>query len=140
MTRRVKFCSQIVPGCLLIACSSGYLALTPSAIAGFKVLETITAEQAQEHTGEIITVCGFVASVDYMASWASKPTFLNFDRPYPNQSFLVRIPDSSRAAFSEPPEVLFNGKTICVTGMIESQRNGRPQMVVEDPSQIVVQN
>jgi hypothetical protein len=131
------FCSHTVPGCLLIACL-GYLIVSSSAVAGVKVLETITAEQAQEHIGEIHTVCGLVASADYLDSWASKPTFLNFDRPYPNQSLVVRIPNSSRAAFSEPPEVLFNGKTICVTGMIEDQ-DGRLQMVVEDPSQIVIQ-
>ena len=137
MTRRAMFCSHTVPGCLLIACL-GYLIVSSSAVAGVKVLETITAEQAQEHIGEIDTVCGLVASADYLDSWASKPTFLNFDRPYPNQSFAVRIPDSSRATFSEPPEVLFNGKTICVTGMIEDHE-GRPEMVVEDPSQIIIQ-
>jgi DNA/RNA endonuclease YhcR with UshA esterase domain len=109
-----------------------------SAVAGFKVLETITAEQARQHIGEVNTVCGLVASAQYMDSWASRPTFLNFDRPYPNQSFLVRIPISSRAAFSEPPEVLFSGKDICVTGVIEDH-NGRPEMIVEDPSQILIQ-
>ena len=131
------FRSHTVLGCLLIACS-GCLVVPPSAVAGVKVSESITAEQAQEHIGEINTVCGLVASAQYLDSWASKPTFLNFDRPYPYQSFAVRIPNSSRAAFSEPPEVLFNGKTICVTGMIENH-DGRPEIVVEDPAQVVIQ-
>jgi len=137
MTRRAMFCSHTVPGCLLIACL-GYLIVSSSAVAGVKVSETINTDQALEHSGEIITVCGFIASADYMDSWASKPTFLNFDRPYPYQSFAVRIPNSSRAAFSEPPDVSFNGKTVCVTGKIEDHE-GRPEMVVEDPSQIVIQ-
>jgi hypothetical protein len=117
----------------------GYLAVLPSAVAGVKVSETITAEQAQEHIGEMNTVCGLIAGTRYLDSWESRPTFLNFERPYPNQPFAVRIPDSSRAAFSEPPEVLFNGKTVCVTGMIGEDREGKPEIVVEDPSQIVIQ-
>lgn len=48
------------------------------------------------------------------------------------------IPGLSRAAFNEPPEVLFNGKTVCVTGLIVDYR-GKPEIVVEDPSQIVIQ-
>jgi hypothetical protein len=101
MMRRMFFCSYPVLCCLLTTCSS-YLAVPPSALAGVKVLETVTSEQAQEHIGEINTVCGLVASARYVDTDPARPTFLNFDRPYPNQSCAVRIPDSSRAAFNEP--------------------------------------
>jgi len=107
-------------------------------MASVRVLETITAEQAQDHIGETNTVCGLVASARYMDSQPARPTFLNFDHPYPEQTFSVMIPDLSRAAFNEPPEVLFNGKTVCVTGLIVDRR-GKPQIVVEDPDQIVIQ-
>jgi DNA/RNA endonuclease YhcR with UshA esterase domain len=137
MTRRALFCSYPVLCCLLIACS-GYLAVSPSAVAGVKVVETISSEQAQEHIGEINTVCGLVASARYLDSDSARPTFLNFDRPYPNQTFAVRIDGPSRAGFNTPPEVLFNGKTVCVTGLIEDHR-GRPMIVVDDPFQIVIQ-
>ena len=126
-----------VLGCLLTTCSS-YLAVPPSAVAAVRVLATIQSEQAQEHIGEVNTVCGLVASARYVDSDPARPTFLNFDRPYPNQTFAVRIPGPSRAGFNEPPEVLFNEKTVCVTGRIEEHR-GKPEIVVEDPSQIVIQ-
>ena len=85
MTRRLHFCSYPVLCCLLTICS-GYLAVCPSSVAGVKVLETVTSEQAQEHIGEINTVCGLVATTRYLDSEPAQPTFLNFDRPYPRVS------------------------------------------------------
>ena len=137
MTRRVPACLYPALFCFLATFSS-YVAILPSAMASVRVLETITAAQAQDHIGETNTVCGLVASARYMDSGRARPTFLNFDYPYPDQTFAVMIPDLSRAAFNEPPEVLFNGKTVCVTGLIVDRR-GKPQIVVEDPSQIVIQ-
>jgi micrococcal nuclease len=122
-----------------LATFSSYVAILPStAVASVRVLQTITAEQAQDHIGETNTVCGLVATARYHGTQPDRPTFLNFDHPYPNQTFAVMIPDASRAAFSEPPEALFNGKTVCVTGLIVDRR-GKPQIIVEDPGQIVIQ-
>ena len=137
MTRRVPACLYPALFCFLATFSS-YVAILPSAMASVRVLETITAEQAQDHIGETNTVCGLVATARYHGTQPARPTFLNFDHPYPNQTFAVMIPDLSRAKFSSPPEVLFNGKTVCVTGLIVDRR-GKPQIVVENPSQIVIQ-
>jgi micrococcal nuclease len=97
----------------------------------------IPAEQAKQHIGETNTVCGLVASARYMDSAKTKPTLLNFDRPFPDHTFSVMIRDADRAKFSGPPEMLFTGKTVCVTGVILDFR-GKPEIVVSDPSQIVV--
>jgi DNA/RNA endonuclease YhcR with UshA esterase domain len=110
----------------------------PSAQGAVRVWEIVPSEQAREHIGVTNTVCGVVASARYLDREREKPTFLNFDHPYPNQTFTVRIPGASRAAFNEPPEVLFPGKTVCVTGLIVEYR-GKPEIVVGDPYQIVVQ-
>jgi micrococcal nuclease len=72
-----------------------------------------------------------------MDSSRAKPTLLNFVRPYPDHPFSVMIPNSARPKFKDPPEALFNGKTVCVTGAIIDYR-GKPEIVVEDPSQIVI--
>ena len=98
----------------------------------------ITAEQAEQHVGETNTVCGLVASVRYLDTSKTKPTLLNFDHPSPNQTFTVMIRDADRAEFKDPPEMMFNGKTVCVTGVIIDFR-GKPEIVVTDPSQIVLQ-
>jgi DNA/RNA endonuclease YhcR with UshA esterase domain len=101
-------------------------------------LKGVPSAQAQQHIGETNTVCGLVATARYHGTQPARPTFLNFDHPYPNQTFAVMIPDASRAKFKSPPETLFNGKTVCVTGLIVDRR-GRPQIVVEDSGQIVIQ-
>lgn len=92
---------------------------------------------AGRHIGEVARVCGRVASAAHFASVTGKPTFLNLDRPYPDQLFTVVIWGGNRTRFGTPPEQLFDGKSICVTGRIDTYR-GKPQIVVEDPAQIVV--
>jgi DNA/RNA endonuclease YhcR with UshA esterase domain len=125
--------------CCFVTVSAGYWAMSPVTSAGVRVVgETIRSDQAGEHIGETRTVCGPVASTRYLEGERDNPTFLNFDRPYPDQSMSVRIPGSHRADFAEPPEVAYDGEIICVTGLIMDFR-GKPQIVVEDPSQIVIQ-
>jgi DNA/RNA endonuclease YhcR with UshA esterase domain len=137
MTHRMPACLHLGLACCL-ATFSGFFAILPSAMAAVRVLVNIPSDQAQEHIGETTTVCGLVASARFVDRERDQPTYLNFDRPYPNQTLAVMIPGSSRDAFTEPPEVLFNGKTVCVTGVIVEYR-GKPQIVVEDPAQIVIQ-
>jgi hypothetical protein len=102
------------------------------------VSSNLSTAQAQQHIGETNTVCGFVASVRFLESAKGRPTFLNFDNPFPNHTFSVVIFESSRGKFASPPEELFNHKTVCVTGGIMDYR-GKPEIIVEDPSQIVLQ-
>jgi DNA/RNA endonuclease YhcR with UshA esterase domain len=125
--------------CCFGMASAGYLTVAPTTSAGVRVVvEVIRSDQAGEHIGETKTVCGLVASTRYLEGERDNPTFLNFDRPYPDQTMSIRIPGSHRAEFASPPEVAYEGKVICVTGLIMNF-HGKPQIVVEDPSQIVIQ-
>ena len=101
-------------------------------------LPGIASADAQQHIGETNTICGVVASTRYLESTSSKPTLLNFDRPFPNHTFSVMIPNGSRDKFKEPPETMFKGKIVCVTGAIIDYR-GKPEIVVDDPAKIVIQ-
>lgn len=94
----------------------------------------INAEEAARHVGENATVCGVVASATYAARSRSQPTFLNLDKPYPNQVFTAVIFGSDRSKFGEP-EVSLQGKRICVTGAIRLYR-GKPEIILHDPSQL----
>jgi len=58
--------------------------------------DDVPATEAQTHVGENTTVCGKVTGVHYAANTAGKPTFINFDKPYPNQDFTVMIWDDDR--------------------------------------------
>lgn len=102
------------------------------------VFSNIPTAQAAQHIGETNRVCGVVASTRFLESGRNQPTYLNFDHPYPDQTFTVLIHGPDRAKFKTPPEVMFNQKTVCVTGVILDYR-GKPEIVVEDPAQIVIQ-
>lgn len=97
--------------------------------------ECITAAEARNYVGEVKTVCGFVASTKYAKNSKGKPTFLNIDKPYPNQIFTVVIWDDDRSKFQGEPENYYSGKTVCVTGQIIVYR-GLPEIILREPSQI----
>jgi hypothetical protein len=95
---------------------------------------SIIAAQASEHIGETRAVCGTVMSPKFLSSSRSQPTFLNLDKPYPNQIFTVVIFSSDRPKFGAP-EVKYRDKRICATGLIKLYR-GKPEIIATQPSQI----
>jgi len=114
-----------------LACLLG-LTLTIPAIAQKK----FTASEAKEHFGETATVCGAVVSTRYADSSRGQPTFLNLDKPYPNQVFTVVIWGNNRSKFGTP-EKDYEGKRICVTGKITAY-DGLPEIVTDEPKQIKI--
>jgi DNA/RNA endonuclease YhcR with UshA esterase domain len=98
--------------------------------------QALAAVEAARHVGRSATVCGEVVTATYASRSRGQPTFLNLDRPYPNQVFTVVIWGEDRKAFGRP-EVELLGKVICVTGRIE-QYQGRPQIVAREAKQITV--
>lgn len=96
--------------------------------------KTITAEQAKDHVGETVTVCGQVASVHYAYKTGGHPTFLNLDEPYPHQIFTAVIWGKDRPKFGAP-EKQYRHKHVCVKGLISVYR-GQPDMTLRDPKQI----
>lgn len=100
--------------------------------------ETITASEAKNHIGETAAVCGKVASTKYAASTRGKPTFINLDKPYPDQIFTVLIWGSDRPKFGQPEET-YRDKDICVTGKIKEYR-GVPEIIAYEPAQISIRS
>ena len=124
MTRRIALAASIA--CL--ASSLAFAAGSP----------TLTAAEAISHVGETRTVCGLVASADYVPTMPNKPTFINLDKAFPKQIFTIIISGENRQKFGQP-EVTYKGKKICVTGVISKFRS-IAQIVVTSPDQIHVQD
>ncbi|MFZ0929140.1 MAG: hypothetical protein WAN11_11100 [Syntrophobacteraceae bacterium] len=99
--------------------------------------ETISSQDAAKFIGQQKTVCGTVGSTHFAPKREGQPTFIDFEKPYPNQVFTALIWGSDRGKFKTPPEMLYSGKEICVTGMIESYED-RTAIIVKDPSQLKV--
>ncbi len=99
--------------------------------------ETIKPEDASKFIGHQKTVCGVVVSAHHITHRKGQPTFLKL-RHYPNRSFTVVIRGTDRDKFEEPPERLYFGKEICVTGKILGGYQGKPEIIVKDPGQISI--
>jgi len=121
---------------IVAGCGLGVLFAT----AGVKVAQTLTGDEAIEHLEETNTVCGTIASAKYVVDAPGSPTYLNFDRPFPDQSCSVIIDEATRARFKVAPEKAFRGKLVCVTGVIMTDYRGRAQIAVSNPAQIVVRD
>jgi micrococcal nuclease len=94
----------------------------------------LTSSEAGQHIGETATVCGVVASGRYAEGTRGRPTFLNLDKPYPDQVFTILIWGENRAKFGAPEQSL-RSKRVCVSGSIREYR-GRPEIIASEPSQI----
>jgi hypothetical protein len=106
------------------------------AVSVAQAQKPLTAAGAKDHVGEKATVCGDVVSTHYAARSRGNPTFLNLDKPYPDQVFTVVIWGNDRSKFGDP-EQAYRSKHICVTGKI-SDYKGVPQIVAYEPAQIKV--
>jgi hypothetical protein len=113
-----------------------FLALCAAILFGSlpAVAGTITPEEASAHAGETATICGAVESAHFAPRSRGQPTFLDFGRPYPNETFAALIWGSERPKFGEP-EITLQGKRICVTGMIRLYRE-RPEVILNNPEQL----
>ena len=98
---------------------------------------SLSAAEAKNHVGERGTVCGEVVSIHYAARSRGNPTFINLDKPYPNQIFTVVIWGSDRPKFRNLEE-MYRNKHICITGKISDYKNV-PEVVAYEPTQIKIQ-
>lgn len=97
----------------------------------------IKLSELEKNEGKRIKVCAVVAGTYYNVKSERKPTYLNLDKAYPNQSLTVLIDQKYRGQFPEAPEKYYLDKNICVTGKVEFYKN-RPEIKVKGPNQIEV--
>ncbi|MDZ4278862.1 MAG: DNA-binding protein, partial [Dehalococcoidia bacterium] len=98
----------------------------------------IAWDQAEQRVGQQATVQGPVVGTHFAEESRGQPTFLNIGNPFPDPNRLtVVIWIEDRAAFPEPPETAYDGKTVCVTGVIETYE-GVPEIVAASPSVIAI--
>jgi len=91
----------------------------------------IPAKDAVKHIGEKVTICDKVSSQDNKAFVVT--LFLGGERP--NQLLRVPIRFSDRAKTKGYFDSSFEGKDICVTGVVLNDRNGL-YIKVNNPEQI----
>jgi len=129
-----------------VAALAGFLALAAAAPAraqGTKAQDArpreVSTQEAEQYKGRQATVCGTVATVRFTVRVGGAPTFINFDKPNPDQTFTVLIWGLDRPKFAAPPESTFTaGKRVCATGLITDFK-GKPEIIVHGPTEIRVE-
>jgi hypothetical protein len=105
--------------------------------------DVISWEEAGSYIGQNKVVEGTIVGTYYAADKKSKPTFLDFHKPYEDY-FKCVIWGNDRAKFIKEfppdPETYFLNKRVQVTGLIEEypEGSGVPEMVLRNPFQVKV--
>jgi hypothetical protein len=125
------------PSHQIVSPATGTLAATQESASGKSPNETLVpkpppppimqSSEASEHIGQRATVCGVVVSKNTAEQSNGKPTFVNLDRSFPQQTFTIVIWGKDSPAVGDFPAA---GK-VCVTGTIDTYR-GNPQIAVHD--------
>ncbi len=98
--------------------------------------QTISAEEAEKHIGDNVTVCGKIFGGRFFETSTNAPTLLNVGAAYPASPFTIVIPGSVRIKMGFAPEQKWRDKNVCVTGKIVLHKN-KPEIEITDESQIV---
>src|ERR1017187_5191572 len=94
----------------------------------------ISIDSVGRHIGDSVTVCSKVYGIKVL----EKVTLINLGATYPNNPLTLVIFIKDRSNFKEAPEVMYAGKTICVTGVIKEYQ-GKPEIMVASPGDIQIQ-
>lgn len=98
----------------------------------------VSLDSVSRHVGEKVTVCGRVFGTRFLSQSASQPTFLNMGAAFPDNPLTVVIFGDDRKNFSKPPEELYAGKSICVTGIVK-QYKGKAEIIIDKQEEITVE-
>jgi len=98
---------------------------------------TVTPADVMSQVGHNAKVCGIVAAANYEPETRAHPTFLTLispDQPGANRALTAVIFGDDRAKFGTP-EMMLQGKRMCVTGFVSFFRH-RPEMILSHPRQL----
>lgn len=82
--------------------------------------QTIPSAEAKNHIGEKATVCGMVAGKHVAAQSQGTPTFIDLDKPSPNQTLTVVVWERDKGTVGLLP----SSGQLCVAGTITQYRGG----------------
>jgi hypothetical protein len=100
--------------------------------------QTVPLDSVQFYVGKTITVCSKVQST-FVTKGDKKTTYINFGKPYPNNTFTAVIFSSDSANFKYIPSEYLKEKTVCITGKVALYKD-KPQIIVKKEEQIKIGN
>lgn len=107
-------------------------------LIGFASVKTyaqtaIDAKDAAKHIGESVTIKDKVYGGKFLAG--PNLTLLDMGGAHPNELLTLLIKGDDRKKFPTPPEDMFKGKAVIVTGTVIDYK-GKPEIIISEPTQI----
>ena len=112
------------------------LLILAAGMAAAQNSDMVRAHDAINYAGDFAMVCGVIADANYALNVRGEPTYLNFDKPYPDHDFTAIVWGRDRRNFSDRPESL-KGLKACVYGKVKIYK-GKAQIVLIKPEQLSV--
>jgi DNA/RNA endonuclease YhcR with UshA esterase domain len=100
----------------------------------FRPVKDIEISDIAKHIGDSVRFCATVYNTRYFESVSNRPTVLDVSDNYVSPMNIL-IYEQDRKNFGNAPEILYNKKKVCITGLVESYNN-IPQIVIRNRSQI----
>jgi hypothetical protein len=98
--------------------------------------QVIPIDSISTYIGQHVKICDKVADA-FRPKGDNKITYLNFGGKYPDHTFSAIIFPKDQPKFPYNPVEVLKEKNICITGQI-TEYKGKPQMVLNDPSQVEI--
>lgn len=99
--------------------------------------QTVSLDSIKFYVGKTITVCSKVQST-FVTKGDKKTTYINFGKPYPNNTFTAVIFSNDSANFKYIPSKYLKEKNVCITGKVELYK-GKPQIIMKKEEQIKIE-
>lgn len=100
--------------------------------------QNIKPDEAANHIGETVTVCGKIFGGKFFDRSESKITLLNMGAAFPKSPLTIVISGDDRKNFKSAPEEFYSEKTVCVKGVVKEYK-GKPQIFIKTEEDITVQ-
>lgn len=98
--------------------------------------QTVPLDSVANYEGKTITVCSKVIGT-HVTNGEKKTTYLNFGKPYPNNTLTVVIFEKDLPNFKYTPAEFLKEKEVCITGEVKMYK-GKPEILVSKEKQIEV--
>lgn len=99
-------------------------------------IREIDIRDVAKHIGDSVRFCTKVYNTRYFESVLNRPTILDVNNSYVNQLNII-IWEQDRKNFQTAPELLYNQKDVCITGVVQASNN-MPQIVIHSRDQITL--
>ncbi len=96
--------------------------IQPATAQTLQKTDTISAYTAAELVGQEVTVKGPVVTVFYAKNSTGSPTFLNLEKPFPNNPMAIIIFDEIREELGINAQE-YKGKTVVVKGFVRRYKD-----------------